>query len=70
MCDAHGKPMTANALSARGQQELGRHSDLSATQRYRYVSPLAIEAAIRQLGLPATRVQVATALAAISDVCG
>jgi len=51
-------------------QELGRHGDLSATQRYMYLSELAIESAIRQLGLPATIVQAATALAAISDVCG
>jgi site-specific recombinase XerD len=39
---------------ARTIQELAGHRDLSTTQRYMHLSPLAIEAAIRLLELPLT----------------
>ncbi len=93
LCDASGKPISANGLSylleratrksglatgrkpkkagphklrhtfcshlamrgapARAVQELAGHRDLSTTQRYMHLSPLAIEQAIQMLELPA-----------------
>jgi hypothetical protein len=48
--------LAMRGAAPRAVQELARHCDLSATRRYMYLSPLAIKAAIRQLGLPAPAV--------------